>query len=50
VISAWLSGRCVEYPVAMTVLDLPLRVRLRGEWRLSALEVERVVHSVDGTT
>jgi len=49
-IAAWLYGRGVEDPDAMTDLDLPLRERLRGEWRLRALEVDRVDRSVDGTT
>jgi 23S rRNA (adenine2503-C2)-methyltransferase len=49
-IAAWLYGRGVEDPDAMTDIDVPLRERLRGEWSLSALAVERVDRSVDGTT
>ena len=48
-IAAWLYGRGVEDPERMTDLDLPLRERLRSEWRLAALSVERVDRSADGT-
>ena len=49
-IASWLYARGVEDPDAMTDLDLSLRQRMRREWSLSALEVERVDRSVDGTT
>jgi hypothetical protein len=49
-IASWLYARGVEDPDAMTDLDAPLRERMRHEWSLSALAVERVDHSVDGTT
>jgi 23S rRNA (adenine2503-C2)-methyltransferase len=48
-IAAWLYRRGVEDPDQMTDLGAELRARLAGEWQLSALEVERVEHSVDGT-
>ena len=48
-IAAWLYARGVEDPDRMTDLDQPLRERLRSEWELSALEVERVDRSRDGT-
>jgi 23S rRNA (adenine2503-C2)-methyltransferase len=49
-IAAWLYRRGVEDPEQMTDLGAELRARLAGEWQLSALEVERVDRSVDGTT
>ena len=48
-IAAWLYRRGVEDPEQMTDLGHDLRARLAGEWSLSALEVERVDRSVDGT-
>ncbi len=48
-VSAWLYGRGVEDPAAMTDLSLELRQRLGREWRLRALEVEAVDRSADGT-
>ena len=48
-IAAWLYRRGVEDPEQMTDLGAELRARLASEWQLSALEVERVDRSVDGT-
>jgi 23S rRNA (adenine2503-C2)-methyltransferase len=49
-IAAWLYQRGVEDPARMTDLGHDLRARLAGEWALSALEVERIDRSRDGTT
>ena len=48
-IAAWLYRRGIEDPEQMTDLGAELRARLAREWQLSALEVERVDRSVDGT-
>jgi 23S rRNA (adenine2503-C2)-methyltransferase len=48
-IAAWLYRRGVEDPEQMTDLGAELRARLAGEWQLTALDVERVDRSVDGT-
>src|SRR5215813_7138666 len=48
-IAAWLYRRGVEDPERMTDLGAELRARLAREWQLSALDVERVDRSVDGT-
>ena len=48
-IAAWLYRRGVEDPAQMTDLGAELRARLGREWQLSALDVERVDRSVDGT-
>jgi 23S rRNA (adenine2503-C2)-methyltransferase len=48
-IAAWLYRRGVEDPEQMTDLGAELRQRLASEWQLSALAVERVDRSVDGT-
>jgi 23S rRNA (adenine2503-C2)-methyltransferase len=48
-IAAWLYRRGVEDPEQMTDLGAELRQRLAREWQLSALALERVDRSVDGT-
>ena len=48
-IAAWLYRRGVEDPERMTDLGTELRARLAREWQLSALDVERIDRSVDGT-
>jgi 23S rRNA (adenine2503-C2)-methyltransferase len=48
-VAAWLYGRGVEDPHAMTDLSLELRARLAEGWRTRALEIETVSHSADGT-
>ncbi len=48
-LAAWLYRRGVEDPDQMTDLGQALRERLGSEWGLSALEVERVDRSSDGT-
>ena len=48
-IAAWLYRRGIEDPEQMTDLGQELRARLAGEWALSALDVERVDRSADGT-
>jgi 23S rRNA (adenine2503-C2)-methyltransferase len=47
---AWLYGRGVEDPEAMTDLGRELRQRLTQEWRTRALELDRTELSADGTT
>jgi 23S rRNA (adenine2503-C2)-methyltransferase len=48
-IAAWLYGRGVEDPHAMTDLGRELREHLAAHWRTRALEVEGLAHSGDGT-
>ncbi|MEM7412483.1 MAG: 23S rRNA (adenine(2503)-C(2))-methyltransferase RlmN [Myxococcota bacterium] len=48
-IAAWLYRRGIEDPDRMTDLGQDLRARLGSDWRLRALEVERVDRSRDGT-
>jgi 23S rRNA (adenine2503-C2)-methyltransferase len=48
-VAAWLYGRGVEDPRAMTDLSLELRTQLAADWRARALELEDVSYSADGT-
>jgi 23S rRNA (adenine2503-C2)-methyltransferase len=47
-VAAWLYGRGVEDPEAMTDLSRELRAHLAAEWQTRALDTEELFRSVDG--
>ncbi len=48
-VCAWMYGRGVDDPQAMTDLGLELRARLAEEWESRALALDRLARSADGT-
>ncbi len=48
-VAGWLYQRGVEDPTQMTNLDAGLRRRIGSEWQTRALDLERLLESVDGT-